>query len=214
MFDEDRIHSPWPVADQRGAARVNMLIRPAKLITRGGEFLCVLRDVSNGGCKVRLFHPLPHPGAMVLELGNGDRYEVEAVWERDDHAGLRFTRPVPVEYVVNEEGPYRKRPVRLRLSLPALLVAGREAIPVMLRDLSQQGAQIACEARLAVDQTVRLEIDSVPSIVAKVRWRRADSLGLVFEQTFRLDEFARLAARLQPAPPSTEDDGLPLPRLA
>ena len=184
-------------AEQRGGARFNLLIRPAKLVGEGGEYLCVLRDVSDGGCKVRVFHRVPIDGAMMLELGNGDRYPVERAWERDDHIGLRFRTPVPVEYLLNDQGIHRKRPVRLRIELPALIIAGRDAFPAEVRDLSQQGACLHCESHLAADQQIRLEVEGLPPIVAKGRWRRPPLIGLVFEQTFRLDEFARIGEALQ-----------------
>ena len=188
---------PMPPAEQRYGPRINLLIRPAKLVTPAGEFLCVMRDVSAGGCKVHLFHPLPDSPAMVLELGNGDRYDVEPVWIRDDKAGLRFVNPVPVEYLLNEEGVFRKRPVRLRVCVPAVIVAGRDACPVTLRDISQQGARVEGEAAVAVDQRVRLEIPGIATVVAKVRWKRSGALGLVFEQTYRLDELAGVVMKLQ-----------------
>jgi len=188
------------LAEQRSGARVNLLIRPAKLVTPAGEFLCVLRDVSAGGCKVQLFHPLPDHPSMTLELGNGDRYEVEPVWVRDGKAGFRFVEPVPVEYLLNEEGQFRKRPVRLKVSVPALVVAGRSAFNVVLRDISQQGARVEGDAQVAVDQTVRLEIHGAANIVAKVRWRRGGAIGLVFEQTFRLNELAHVVTGLQVRP--------------
>jgi len=201
-------------ADLRAAPRVGLLIRPAKLIAPSGEYLCVLRDASATGVKVRCFHPLPAQ-AMVLELGNGDRYEVERMWEQGDHAGLRFRQAIPVEYLIKESGPYPKRPVRLRLTLSALLVAGRDVVRVVIHDLSQQGARIECAEPLALDRRFRLEIPGVPPITAKVRWRRLPSAGLVFEDTFRLEDFARLAFRLQPLPePPGEDDGKTFKRLA
>lgn len=202
------------MADLRGAPRVGLLIRPAKLIAPSGEYLCVLRDASATGVKVRCFHPLPAQ-AMMLELGNGDRYEVDRMWERDDHAGLRFRQSVPVEYLIKETGPYPKRPVRLRLTLSALLVSGRDVIRVLIQDLSQQGARLECSEPLALGRLFRLEIPGVPPIAAKVRWRRSPAAGLVFEDTFRLEDFARLAFRLQPLPePPGEDDGSPFRRLA
>ena len=188
---------PAQPAEQRDGLRINLLIRPAKLVTPAGEFLCVMRDVSTGGCKVHLFHALPDAAAMVLELGNGDRYDVEPVWVRGDKAGLRFVEPVPVEYLLNEEGVFRKRPVRIRVSVPALIVAGRDACPVMLRDISQQGARVEGEAPVAVDQRVRLEISGIADVVTKVRWKRSGALGLVFEQTYRLDELAGVVMKLQ-----------------
>jgi hypothetical protein len=200
-------------ADQRGAQRIGVLIRPAKLVAPSGEYLCVLRDASSTGVKVRCFHPLPAQG-MVLELGNGDRYEVDRMWEQGDHAGLRFRSPVPLEYLVKETGPYPKRPVRLRMTLPALLVAGRDVVPATVHDLSQQGARIECEQQLALDRRFRLEIRGVAPIEAKVRWRRLPAAGLVFETTFRLEDFARLAFRLQPLPqPPGEDDDKPFVRV-
>jgi len=201
-------------ADLRAAPRVSLLIRPAKLIAPCGEYLCVLRDASATGVKVRCFHPLPAQ-AMVLELGNGDRYEVERMWEQGDHAGLRFRAAVPLEYLIKESGPYPKRPVRLRLTLPALLVSGRDVLRAVIHDLSQQGARLDCGEPLALDRRFRLEIPGVPPIVAKVRWRRPPAAGLVFEETFRLEDFARLAFKLQPPPdPPGEDDGNPFKRLA
>ncbi|MFC3174940.1 PilZ domain-containing protein [Novosphingobium bradum] len=201
-------------SDQRAAPRVNLLIRPAKLVAPCGEYLCVLRDASASGVKVRCFHPLPAQ-AMVLELGNGDRFEVERVWEQGDHAGLRFRGAVPVEYLIKESGPYPRRPVRLRLVLPALLVAGRDALHATVHDLSQQGARIECAEQLAINRQFRLEIAGLAPIIAKVRWRRPPAAGLVFEDTFRLEDFARLAFRLQPLPaPPGELDDSPFARRA
>ena len=200
-------------ADQRAAPRVGVLIRPAKLIAPSGEYLCVLRDASATGVKVRCFHPLPVQG-LVLELGNGDRFEVERMWEQGDHAGLRFRDPVPLDYLVKETGPYPKRPVRLRMTLPALLVAGRDVLAATVRDLSQQGARIECDQQLALDRRFRLEIRGVAPVEAKVRWRRPPAAGLVFETTFRMEDFARLAFALQPLPqPPGEDDDNPFVRI-
>lgn len=184
-------------AESRILPRYNLLIRPAKLVTTTAEYLCILRDVSPGGFKARTFHKIRQQGQMILELGNGDRYDVERVWERDDHSGFRFVTAVPVEYLLNEEGLFRKRPVRLKMNLPGLVVAGREQAPVIVRDLSQQGARLECEAEWALDRQVRLEIAGLPAIISKVRWRRPGAIGLIFEQTFKLDELARAAATLQ-----------------
>jgi len=53
------------------------------------------------------------------------------------------------------------------------------------------------EQRIAIDQIVRLRSSHIPEVRAKVRWRRGDEYGLVFEDTFQLAQFAHLAARLQ-----------------
>ena len=180
------------------APRFALLIRTAKLISASGEYVCVVRDVSATGVKVRLFHPLPQQPVLMLELANGDRYPVERVWENGGDAGLRFTSPVAVAHLVAETGAYRKRPVRLRLQLAALISVQGDSSAAIVRDLSQQGAQIESTRHLAMDQQLRLEIAQLAPIFTKVRWRRHPAYGLVFEQTFQLDELARLAAMLQP----------------
>src|SRR5690606_6832932 len=70
-------------AEQRRAPRFTLLIRSAKLTSPYGEFLCIVRDVSETGVSVRLFHPLPADVPLTLELPNGDRHPLERVWEDD-----------------------------------------------------------------------------------------------------------------------------------
>ncbi|OZA93906.1 MAG: PilZ domain-containing protein, partial [Erythrobacter sp. 34-65-8] len=83
------------------------------------------------------------------------------------------------------------------IDLPVNLAVLGQKHPAMIRNLSQQGARIECDVRLALIQMVRLESGYLPEIRAKVRWRRDSQFGLVFEDTFSLGDFAQIAARLQ-----------------
>ena len=111
-------------ADQRSAMRYTLLIRAAKLIGPSGEYLCVVRDASETGASIRLFHSLPDEERMLLELQNGDRHEVEIVWSDDEKAGLRFCGPVDIARIVESPSRFSKRPVRLNVSCNAYLMAG------------------------------------------------------------------------------------------
>jgi hypothetical protein len=185
-----------PSIELRAAPRVALLLRSAKLICDEGEYICVLRDVSATGAKLKLFHAVPPIAKLRLELANGAKLPCIRVWERDGHMGVQFNEPIDVAVLISEAGAYRKRAIRLNLQLPAQVIAD-EAVAAMVRDLSQQGAQIECGLRLAIDQKVQLRIQGLPNLTCKIRWRRDGKLGLVFEQTFKLDEFAVLAAQLQ-----------------
>jgi hypothetical protein len=66
-----------------------------------------------------------------------------------------------------------------------------------IRNISLQGAQIDCEARLAIDQRLRLSSKDLPEIVTKVRWRKGNLYGLVFDTTFQFAELARIVAPAQ-----------------
>jgi hypothetical protein len=185
------------LSDQRSAPRFTLLIRAAKLTSSDAEFLCVVRDASESGISVRLFHPLPAGLEFTLELPNGDRHPLERVWEREGKAGFRFPRPVALERIVEARGGYAKRPVRLRLEVPCRLVASLRRVQATIANLSQQGAQITTQEHLSLAQRIKLEIDGVPPIAARVRWRREDRYGLSFEDTFQFAELAALAFDLQ-----------------
>jgi hypothetical protein len=199
---DDAAAAPWdetrPDTEQRATARFTLLIRTAKLIGRSGEYLCVVRDVSSEGVKARLFHPLPRGEALAIELASGERHAIERIWEEGEITGFRFLAPVALDRLLADAPDGRKkRPVRLRLELPATLVAQGRRLDASFRDISQHGASIACEEYLAMDERVRVDCDWLPPLDARVRWRRRPHYGLIFEQTFRFDELARMTAPLQ-----------------
>lgn len=187
-------------AEMRAAPRFSLMIRAAKLVGTRGEYLCVVRDVSATGTRLRLFHEAPQEAHLFLELGSGDRFAVERVWERDSHAGFRFAAPIDVEAFIEEPRSHQRKGLRLKIERPGLVHASGLAAPAMMRDISQQGARIDTGMFLAVEELLRLEVDGLPPRVAKVRWRREQSYGLIFEETFRLDELARHAHALASKP--------------
>lgn len=186
-----------PALDQRAAPRFTMLIRAAKLRCPAGEFLCVVRDASESGVSVRLFHPLPDDDRLLLELQNGDTHELQLVWEKQDRAGLRFLAPVDISRIIECPSRFAKRPVRINLTAPATLAGGAIAAPAVIHDISQQGAKVTSDTRFAIDQRVRLSAPDLPEVNAKVRWRRGDTYGLVFEDTFQFGDLARIVAAMQ-----------------
>ncbi len=184
-------------AEARVAPRFTLLLRAAKLISPMGEFLCVIRDVSSTGLSVRNFHALPPGGPVRLQLQSGECHAIEKVWERDGAAGFRFTDEIDIAKFLNEKGRYPKRPVRLKLRFPVMTAHRGQVSVAQILDISQQGARITCRSRLAIDQILRLEAECLPLIQAKVRWRRGDEYGLVFEDIFQFAALAKLAALLQ-----------------
>ncbi len=189
---------PVGADELRIAPRLSLTLRAAKLVSPCGEILCILRDISATGIKLRLFHPFPANERYALELGNGDRHFLAKVWERDGHAGFQFSEgPIDVAGMLDATPRFPRRQIRLRLDLPAQLSFKGSNQIALLRDISQQGALIESSPPLALGQELRLETAGLPELVAKIRWRRKAAHGLVFEQAFRLDELARIAAAIQ-----------------
>jgi hypothetical protein len=184
-------------AEQRTAARYTPLIRTAKITGASGEFLCVVSDISESGVSVRLFHPLPRDNALRLEMSNGDSLPLERVWEKDGRAGFRFGSDVDLGRVVTGHGKWPKRPIRLNLDMPAVLSGLTGQFDATIKNISMQGAQIECSSRLAIDQRLRLSSRGLPEIRTKVRWRKGNLYGLVFDDTFQFADLARIIAHAQ-----------------
>lgn len=202
-------HEPLTGGEElRAAPRFTLLIRAAKLVSAQGEFVCVIRDVSETGVSVRLFHKLPGCNSFALHMPAGTTYDITNVWERSNEAGFRFDQSVDVQQLIGESGEYPKRGMRLGLCFPINVATLADRFDGVVENFSQQGARIACDGGLAIDQNIRIEMPGLHGelreVRAKVRWRRDQSYGVVFDDTFALGDFARTAALLQ-APALLED---------
>jgi hypothetical protein len=186
-------------AEQRCAPRFTLLIRAAKLVSPAGEFLCVVRDASETGVSVRLFHPLPADVPLTLEMPNGDCHPLERVWEEEGKAGFRFAGPVDIERIVESPSRFMRRAVRVNVEVACDLLVGVRRVPATIHNLSQQGALITTLEKLSLMQRVKIRADGMPEITGKVRWRRNDQYGLSFEDTFQFAELAALAFELRRA---------------
>jgi len=184
-------------SDMRATPRFALMLRPAKLISPRGEYLCIVRDVSATGVKLRLFHSLLGVSRLALESATGERSGVDLVWESDGEAGFRFIQPIDVERFIAEAGPYPKRPIRIAVDHPARIVIGGEIDAARLRNISRQGAFIETERHLAIGQQLLIEADELPQFEAIVCWRREPGYGLVFRQIMGLEELALRAFRIQ-----------------
>lgn len=183
-----------PGEDRRGASRFTLLIRTAKLIDGDREYLCVIRDVSRKGVKLRLYNDIPAGCRFTLELANGEQFVVEQIWGRDGFGGFRFPDPVELERLIEvERGPFPTRKLRLRTRIGARLAWGGKSHEVTVENISQQGAALVCEEFLSLDQLVRLECPGLPPVYAKVRWRRQPGYGLIFEQTLAFEDLVKLS---------------------
>lgn len=183
--------------DHRTAPRFVALIRAAKLVSDGREFVCVVRDVSTSGVRLRCFHPVPRGKTTTLELQNGDSLALECVREEEFEASFRFIGEVSLERLLQETANHPRRPLRLNMAIPLTLRTLAGPIAAVTQNISQQGCRVECAMPLALSQSVVVENPLLPGIRAKVRWRRGNACGLVFDDTFSLKDFAVHAARMQ-----------------
>jgi hypothetical protein len=181
--------------ERRKAPRFTLLIQTAKLISSRGEFLCIVRDASADGVRIRHFGYLPEERFLEFELANGEGFPVELMWRDAEHAGLKFPSEVDLERIASmSNGTLPRRRLRLRTVLEGTLSFGGLTCPATIRNISQQGAGIECRQKLAVAQLVRLETDELEPVFAKVCWRNGIDYGLVFEETISHQRLAKIVA--------------------
>ncbi|KQM21915.1 PilZ domain-containing protein [Novosphingobium sp. Leaf2] len=186
-------------SDLRATPRFALLLRAAKLIGPRGEYLCIVRDVSETGVRLRLFHTLAGERRLALEGPSGEPIPMEMVWENEGEAGFRFDQPIEVLRFVAESGPYPKRQIRLAVDHPATLTVAGVIVEARLCDVSRQGAKIETDHHLAIGQRLRLTATHLPDFEATVCWRAQPTYGLVFHQLMGLEELAQRTHRIQTA---------------
>ena len=195
----DAASSPMPMDEHRGTERTAVAImRAAKLICQSGEYVCLIRDVSSGGVKLRMFHRMPNEDHVFLEMPDGEIYPIIRVWQRDNTAGFKFVETVNPAKFLGQTAGETARMVRIHVSAPAMVYANNAVRPATLSDISQGGAHVQIDTCLPVGQTLILSIDAIGEISGWVRWRRGPSHGIAFDVQRRLDELAAQALRLQP----------------
>jgi len=187
-----------PAEKRREPRSALAMMRAAKLICQTGEYLCLIRDVSAGGVKLRLFHEMPDETHVFMERADGELHALIRVWVRDNTAGFRFVQPVDPEDFMNRAAGTAARSVRLRMPAPAVVHAHGRAMRGRLRDLAQGGAQIEIDACLPIGETVVLSVDRLGEQQGWIRWRRGQAHGIVFDVPRRLDQLAADALALQP----------------
>ena len=200
-MEQGRIDLPRGIrgepCEERAATRFTLLIRAAKLIAPAGQFVVVIRDVSETGISLRGFHALPGEGPLALELRTGEQHRLEKIWERGGEAGFRFLDRVDIVRLIAEAGRFPKRQLRLDIEFPVEVALLGRHVQGEVVNLSQQGARINCSERLAIAQPLRLLSDVFPEVRARVRWRKDGQYGVAFDDTFGLNQLAQFACAAQ-----------------
>ncbi|MDE8652269.1 PilZ domain-containing protein [Novosphingobium album (ex Liu et al. 2023)] len=178
--------------DHRGAGRTVLLLRSAKLLTPAGQFLCLLRDVSAAGVRLRFLHAMPEfDNRVTLQTASQDQYALELVWQSQVEAGYRFSRPIDLEAFITERTPFEHRPIRVVVSSAVVLTIGETRIPARLRDVSREGARLDIESKLALGQRLKIVGRDWPETDATVCWRLHPEHGVSFQRSVELAELAQ-----------------------
>ena len=207
-MSETAFHAPGaqaairPTPEKRAAERKSLLLRSAKVVCRAGEYVCLVRDVSETGTSLKFLHEVPPEERIILMLANGLTYPIERVWVKERAAGYRFGARISLTEFIHEPSPFAVRPIRLAIRAAARVIDGRFSHPAQLLDLSSQGAKIECAAEMKPQRIISFQINGMAQQLAQVAWcgegAETPRFGLQFRQMLGLNALAAAALQLQP----------------
>ncbi len=174
------------------------MLRRAKLVCQSGEYLTLIRDVSEEGIGLGFMHDVPPEERTILQLANGMTYPVERMWAQSRQAGYRFGCTITLDEFLREETPHPVRPLRLNVEGTARVQDGRSVVDIRLLDLSCEGAKIESHDDIRTRGLVSFELPGMSPRLAQVRWNEGEKYGLQFQHPLESEELAHCAMRLQP----------------
>lgn len=184
-------------AERRAEARAGIaLMRAAKLVTQSGEFVCLLRDVTSDGVRLRFFHAVPQDSHVLLETATGETFALIRAWQDECSAGYQFAAPVEPAMFLAQRGAEAAAELALRVSAAAVVRVRGESLPVRLTAISQRGAHIESARFLALGQPLLLAAAGLGEVGGWVHWRNGTAYGVIFEGLHRLDQLAEQALRI------------------
>ena len=78
---------------ERRNAHRRRTLKEGRVIFDGSATDCVIRDLSNGGARLRFSSAFEAPSALELLIVNpGIRIRASAAWQRGNDVGVSFTR--------------------------------------------------------------------------------------------------------------------------
>lgn len=180
--------------ERRGDQRHMAILRVGKLIADGMQELCLIRNISAGGLKARVYTPKEVGQSVAVELKSDQEIAGTVQWSRGSEIGVQFNDRIDVAAVLASSPVVtrgmRPRPPRVHLPSLAILRLRSELVGIGICDISQGGAKIEIDQPLAVGDDVVIMVSDFRPLNAIVRWVNGGAAGVEFKQSIPYGELA------------------------
>ena len=198
-----------PVVQTNAIKRAAPMLRSAKVVCQAGEYICLVRDVSDEGVLLSFLHDVPPEPRIILVLANGQTYPIQCLWSAEDQASYRFAGSMALEEFLHESAPFQMRPVRLAIGASARIIDGVASHTAALRDISTHGASFECCAGFIPGRLISFQIGGLAQQLGEVVWSEevggdlqgAARIGVQFQLPLTLRDLAAASIKLQPFAP-------------
>jgi hypothetical protein len=176
--------------ERRIEQRHQSVMKAAAVHSFGGQSLCIIRDMSENGLKLRTFRPFAPGTTVLVELQPNDAMSGVVVWATDGEMGVKLYTPLDVAFTLKPPGGRRLRFPRFEVDCPVVARFGARTVPGRLRNISTGGVALAVAPGRKLSGTVTLNIPDLPPHNGTVQWNDEDRIGLSFNRRLDVEALA------------------------
>ena len=178
-----------PAPERRQNERYTTTMRIGVMLTEAGSELCLVRNISCGGLRARVYSDVKVGSRAQIELKSGQNVSGAVIWAQDEHIGLRFDQPVDVEAVLSSAtvaaDGRRSRLPRIEVARFAMVRVGARMMRAETVDISQGGVKLSLTEALELEEVV-VSIAGLYPIRGAVRWQEGHYAGIEFNELIPL----------------------------
>ena len=173
--------------NRREGERHMTLYRVGSLSIGERRELCLIKNISAGGMKVRAYCPIPESTRLSVELKCGQPIAGSVSWVRDSNIGISFDQPIDVLDLLSTSlhGP-RPRMPRIEVSSFVTIREGAMTYRLKTCDISQGGLKVQGETMIAPGSDVIVALPGLEALPGVIRWSEDRQMGLTFNRLLNL----------------------------
>jgi hypothetical protein len=175
--------------DRRDDTRHLTLFRVGAMDVAGRRELCLIKNISAGGMKIRPYCELQSGDRLTIELKTGMSVPGHVSWINEHNAGVEFDEPVDVIDVLSaaHDGP-RPRMPRIEVDCHANVRDGAHVHRMRVIDVSQGGVKLESAVMLPVNGDLTVTLPGLEPQSSATRWCDGGFIGVTFNRLLSLAE--------------------------
>lgn len=177
------LHPASGFVERREGKRHIAVFRVGRLAVGDQDQLCVVRNISPGGCMIEVNRP-PALGTVVsIDFRSDKCLSATVRWARERSCGVEFEAPIDVDAILSEERRSIRRlqpraPRFRRIGQARVINLAGNAVEGPIHNISINGLALAVPASFNRDEPVIVSIEGLGATHAFARWSRDGETGL------------------------------------
>ncbi|MCA1653716.1 MAG: PilZ domain-containing protein [Sphingomicrobium sp.] len=178
---------PALAAERREGERHLTLYRVGSIMVDDRRELCLIKNISAGGMRIRAYCSLPVGKALSVELKSGQPISGKVSWVNEQNLGVTFDEPIDVIEILSAsmDGP-RPRMPRIEVDCHAGVREGASTYRMRACDVSQGGIKLQASTALAKGADVVVTLPNLPPQHGVLLWTEGGYCGITFNRLLPL----------------------------